>query len=315
MKFVLCLALLICATYADEPTQVAPETSPDAPEESKPETPSDPLHLVDDDDDDDAPESLTDMFMPFPSHPLPNGELSPMANLFGERPPPPFFHHPIMMPHTLPRPHMFGSPMELEVELPRHPHPMGLAGLLDSFAERPRPPHPFLPHGMMQLGPVQVMEMDLPSKPVHLQQPPSFLHNILNGVLGPDLSVLGLPDEIHKMIEERHSTIPSDHEPMMLKMEKKDQFYVVTGFFPGVSKGDLNIKVDGSKLLVKGKVTDKSEEAKKDLEEFGDVDEVEETMELPYSPDGRFVKAHFDDTKHTLTIVFPQEKSSDIQIS
>eukprot|EP00299_Pterocystis_sp_00344_P007526 c2476_g1_i1.p1 GENE.c2476_g1_i1~~c2476_g1_i1.p1 ORF type:complete len:222 (+),score=34.50 c2476_g1_i1:34-699(+) len=102
--------------------------------------------------------------------------------------------------------------------------------------------------------------------------------------------------------------------PMILKLDEHDDFFVISGVFPGVSKSDLKLKLDGSRLVVNGKVTNKNEETQHDLGEFGDIDEVEEVMELPYAPDARLFKARFDESKHTLTVVFPKPKTTEIEL-
>jgi hypothetical protein len=37
-------------------------------------------------------------------------------------------------------------------------------------------------------------------------------------------------------------------------------------------------------------------------------------IDLPYAPDTRFMKARFEEDKHSLTVVFPREKTADIEL-
>jgi HSP20 family molecular chaperone IbpA len=313
----LALALLVIADDDVKTSSDVMNADPSDNSEGTKET----MKIVDDDDDDDDDDKKDDLFLPF-GHgiglPDVEVEIIPM-----NRPPSPFMHplpsHLMMPPfhHLPPFMHsthpMFPHPMEFEMELPHGPHSGvgGLSSLLDSLIPDQAPVHTFPHQGLFQLGPFSSGPFSLPSShgPFNLPSahPHSFIDSLLDGILD-------IPEHVRDHLEERHNTIPDDHEPMMLKMEKKNEFYVVTGWFPGVSKSDISIKVDGSDLKIQGNVT-KSEQAEKELGQFADIDEVEESMELPYAPDGRFVKAHFDEKKHTLTVVFPQEKSSDIQLS
>eukprot|EP00300_Choanocystis_sp_HF-7_P027505 c32636_g1_i1.p1 GENE.c32636_g1_i1~~c32636_g1_i1.p1 ORF type:complete len:327 (+),score=60.31 c32636_g1_i1:35-982(+) len=204
------------------------------------------------------------------------------------------------------------SPTEIEIEFPRGPTPRMLAGGLAPFNPFARnglfqhhfpsfmsPIHPFMLHPPMGLQPHR---SPFNMIPLHM---PAFM-----GM--PSNNQPELPIHMQHLISETAQSNPD--EPMVLKMEKRHGFFVISGWFPGVAKEGLTIQLSGSNLNVMGRVSDKSEAVEKALGELGDIDEVNETMQLPYAPDAHLFKAHFDETTHKLTAVFPEPAQVAIEL-
>jgi HSP20 family molecular chaperone IbpA len=241
--------------------------------------------------------------------------------------------NPFALPFRVPAPQMFGNPfasqlaglpfgIQVQVEgpesepeqLPENP----LADLLHSF-------HPIhlnqfpqlqMAHNPILLPHLQPMHfMGLPFMRPHHQHMFPFQGMSRSGAIPAALSHMleEIPAALENFVQKAHEVTPGK-QPMILKLDEHDDFFVVSGFFPGVNKTELKLKLNGNRLIVKGNVTEKTEQTKLDLGEFADVDEVDEVMELPYAPDARLCKARFDATKYTLTVVFPKPKTTDIEL-
>eukprot|EP00300_Choanocystis_sp_HF-7_P036318 c52161_g1_i1.p1 GENE.c52161_g1_i1~~c52161_g1_i1.p1 ORF type:complete len:444 (-),score=92.20 c52161_g1_i1:58-1389(-) len=211
------------------------------------------------------------------------------------------------------------KPAEIQIEFPTGPFPGLIGGLANPF--HPHHRHNFFhPHLPMFMSPIHSAPFAFhPSGLFHpLRQPfhmfPLHMPNLMAFPPRPKEMLHELPVHLQHLISEGHTTIPNDRQPMIMKMEQRNGFYVITGWFPGVSKEDLSISLHGASLVVTGKISDQSETVRDQLAEFGDVDEVNETMELPYAPDNHLFKAHFDEEKHTLTAVFPVQSPVNIQL-
>jgi HSP20 family molecular chaperone IbpA len=275
--------------------------------------------------------------------------LAPFLNKLNSQEPlheNPFFprRHPIQH-HFFPQ---IGSEDDFEVEGPQDsfirrshmPFPQGhFGGLLGGIHPMMMPMpqvNPFLQpafqpqfhHPLFNSNPAPFFSH---MSPMHLfasPQPHQIPFSMLNPASIPDdntpfpilASILGsvvsqLPSQMHKLAQDQDSSV---HHPMTLKLEAKDNYYVVSGWFPEIKKESLNLRLEGSKLFINGTLSTEEKEKNKDnkeLAEFAEIDAVDEEIILPYAPNPQFFKAHFDETTHMLTIVFPKEQSVDVLLS
>jgi len=150
-----------------------------------------------------------------------------------------------------------------------------------------------------------------PMVEIHSSSLPDFLADLLSQRLGgrslsskqPDYNDNEIDDD--EPVEKTRDAVPSPFpvQPALSLDDTKADFYLVHGWFPQVDKKDaLRMKVLGSSLAVT----------------IGGNDQAathEELLELPYAPNPKFCKAHFDEATHMLTVVFPKELKTDVPIA
>jgi len=125
-----------------------------------------------------------------------------------------------------------------------------------------------------------------------------------------------LPIHLQNLAESEpfHDVASLERQPMVLKMEEKDGFNVITGWFPGVVKSDMHVKLFGDSLKLEAAVTNKEDTGlgQDNVFHFNlrEANHVDEELELPYAPSANTFKAHFNEEKHTFVAVFPTQKET-----
>jgi len=128
-------------------------------------------------------------------------------------------------------------------------------------------------------------------------------------------TLLDLPS-VTQLMEAHHDRIPTDHQPMMLHLDEKEGFYVIAGWFPGVAKEGMKLSLHGNVLHITAQISDRDDPGlQQGPTPWTEVVDVDEDMELPYAPDARLFKAHFDENRHTLVAVTPIEQTHEINLN
>lgn len=202
---------------------------------------------------------------------------------------------------------------EIDIEIPITDDNNSGDDVVDESCERALRQIPPLLAGGLRC-PVHHRPYPQPIFPDDLVSPNSM--RVQSAVSPVHLQTLAQLEPLHEQVVDQ--AMDMSNQPMVLKIEEKDGFNVISGWFPGITKDNLEIKLDGDTLRLNAVVTDKSDVGLDEAHMFNidlhDAKSIEEELDLPYAPPAQLFKAHFNDEKHTFVAVFPKQETVDVKL-